>query len=61
MTEDEIIAAVRAELRPGGHPTQTYLSLQAQEHISHDAAIALTNAIALNVEDRLAQLEHTDG
>jgi hypothetical protein len=60
VTEDEIIAAIRAELRPGGHPAQVYLDLGAIRNVNRDAAAALTTAILLNHEDRLVQLETTD-
>jgi hypothetical protein len=57
MNSDEAIAAIRAELRPGGHPTATYLKMRANRLVSPDEGVALTNAILLNFEDRIVAIE----
>ena len=55
--ESEIEAAIRAELKPGGRPAQTYRDLSAYTELHPLLSAALTTTIIINLEQRLVTLE----
>lgn len=57
MTADEIVMAIRDELRAGGRPAAKYMELNASRHLPHERAAAITTAIMLSQEDRILRLE----
>ena len=57
MTDDEVIDAVEAEMKPGGRPIARYMELDVASRAPALLGQVLTTRILGNLEERIVALE----